>query len=76
MSTATPKRFYRKVDVISNGNNSYEITLDKKKVKTPGGNVLKLYNETLAFAIATEWDAQKDIIQRSSMHLVSTVICF
>lgn len=71
--TALPKRFYRNVNVINGEDNSFEITLDNKKVKTPRGNVLKVPNESLAFAVASEWNSQKDVIQRSSMHLVGRV---
>lgn len=76
LSIALPKRFYRRVDVVRDGNNSYEITLDQKKVKTPQGNILKVYNETLALAVAAEWDGQKDTLQRNSMHLVSSQECY
>ncbi|KAK7588263.1 hypothetical protein V9T40_005508 [Parthenolecanium corni] len=73
MAKALPKRFYRNVNVINGEDNSFEITLDNKKVKTPRGNVLKVPNESLAFAVASEWNSQKDVIQRSSMHL--TALC-
>ncbi|KAK7790171.1 hypothetical protein R5R35_002952 [Gryllus longicercus] len=67
-----PKRFYRKTGVIhSNGN--YEITLDQRKLKTPQGNPFIVHNEPLALAVAAEWDAQKEKIQRSTMHL--TALC-
>lgn len=73
---APPKRFYRKTGVVtSNGN--FEITLDQRKLKTPKGAPFFVESEPLAIAIATEWDAQKDIIDRSRMHLTalsSTVI--
>ena len=65
-----PKRFYRHVDVISSGGNSYEIVLDSSKLKTPLGSVLQISNEPLALAVAAEWDSQETKIERSTMHLV------
>ena len=62
------KRFYKDVSVVSSGGD-YEITLDSKKLKTPGGSVLTLGNQSLALAVAHEWQAQKDQILLSQMHL-------
>lgn len=68
--TAAPvKRFYRKTGIISS-NGRYEITLDQRKLKTPKGAPFYVESEPLAVAVATEWDAQKETIDRSSMHLV------
>ncbi|KAF6214962.1 hypothetical protein GE061_009707 [Apolygus lucorum] len=67
---APPKKFYKKTGIVySDG--TYEITLDHRKLKTPRGNVMKLDKEMLALAVAAEWDAQKDEIQQSSMHITS-----
>jgi len=66
------KRFYKEVSIASSSNN-YEILLDGKKVKTPSGNVLSVPNETLAIAVATEWDAQKEEVVPSTMHM--TALC-
>lgn len=49
---------------------NYEVILDQRKLKTPGGNTFYVKNEPLALAIAAEWDAQKEKIQQSTMHLV------
>lgn len=69
---ATRKRFYRKTGILySDG--KYEITLDQRKLKTPGGKHFSVQSEPLALAVATEWDAQKDKIQQSNMHL--TALC-
>ncbi|XP_058446815.1 ATP synthase mitochondrial F1 complex assembly factor 2 [Malaya genurostris] len=71
-----PKRFYRKTGVVTS-NGKYEITLDQRKLKTPNGSPFYVESEPLAIAIATEWDAQKEVVDRSSMHLTalsSTVI--
>ncbi|XP_046675926.1 ATP synthase mitochondrial F1 complex assembly factor 2 [Homalodisca vitripennis] len=74
--SAPPKRFYRKVGILKS-DGKYEITLDQRKLKTPKGTILKVDNEALALAVATEWDSQKEVIQRNNMHLTalsSTVI--
>lgn len=73
---APPKRFYRQTGIITS-NGKFEITLDQRKLKTPKGAPFFVESEPLAIAIATEWDAQKDVIDRSRMHLTalsSTVI--
>ncbi|KAK2581205.1 hypothetical protein KPH14_008004 [Odynerus spinipes] len=71
-SMATVKRFYRKTNILSNGG-KFEITLDQRKLKTPKGKVFEVNNKALALAVATEWEAQKNIIERESMHL--TALC-
>lgn len=48
----------------------YEINLDRKKLKTPGGKLFTVPNEALAIAVATEWDAQKDTLKFYTMHMV------
>ena len=65
---AAKKRFYKDVSVVSSGGD-YEITLDSKKLKTPGGSVMTLGNQSLALAVAHEWQAQRDQILLSQMHL-------
>lgn len=69
---ATVKRFYRKTNILSNGE-KFEITLDQRKLKTPKGKVFEVNNKALALAVAAEWEAQKDIIEKESMHL--TALC-
>lgn len=51
----------------------YEITLDHRKLKTPKGQLLQVESEPLAIALATEWDNQKETVNRSGMHLTSLV---
>ena len=67
------KRFYKKVGIVQS-NNEFEITLDNRKVKTPGGQIFRVSSEPLALAVANEWDAQSDKILVSSMHLVSILV--
>lgn len=75
LCAATPpqgnKRFYKKTGVLYAGDGTYEVTLDNRKLKTPSGTPLVLKSEPLAVAVAAEWDAQKDKIERSTMHLVN-----
>jgi len=54
--------------------NWYGITLDGRAVKTPLGQSLSVPSEMLAWAIAAEWDAQKDYLQVSQMPLM-TLAC-
>ncbi|XP_017779376.1 PREDICTED: ATP synthase mitochondrial F1 complex assembly factor 2 [Nicrophorus vespilloides] len=67
-SVATRKRFYRKTGILHSGSN-FEITLDQRKLKTPRGNLFLVDSEPLALAVAAEWDAQKENIVQTSMHL-------
>jgi len=67
------KRFYKSVSIASGGSNSYEILLDGKKLKTPSGNVLSVPNHSLAIAVATEWESQRENIVPATMHL--TALC-
>ncbi|XP_043249527.1 ATP synthase mitochondrial F1 complex assembly factor 2 [Colletes gigas] len=69
---ANVKRFYRKTNIISSSG-KFEIALDQRKLKTPQGNIFEVDNKPLALAVAAEWDAQKDIIDRGNMHL--TALC-
>ncbi|XP_016914011.1 ATP synthase mitochondrial F1 complex assembly factor 2 [Apis cerana] len=69
---ATLKRFYRKTNILSSSG-KYEITLDQRKLKTPQGKIFQVDSKPLALAIATEWDMQKQIIDKSNMHL--TALC-
>ncbi|XP_069677108.1 ATP synthase mitochondrial F1 complex assembly factor 2 [Periplaneta americana] len=69
---AAPKRFYRRTSILHN-DGKFEITLDQRKLKTPGGNAFIVDSEPLALAVAAEWDAQKEKIQQGCMHL--TALC-
>jgi ATP synthase F1 complex assembly factor 2 len=48
----------------------FEINLDQRKLKTPGGKLFTAPNEALAIAVANEWDTQKDTLKFYSMHMV------
>lgn len=53
----------------------FEINLDKHKLKTPNGSLFKVPTEALALGVAAEWNAQTDVIQKSTMHLVYISMC-
>lgn len=38
------------------------------------GKPLVIESEPMAIAVASEWDAQKERIQRSTMHLVKNIL--
>lgn len=72
--TATaPRRFYKKTSVLQN-ENCYEVALDHRKLKTPAGKLFTVRSEPLAIAVATEFDHQKEFIERPKMHL--SALCF
>ncbi|KAK5850584.1 hypothetical protein PBY51_001452 [Eleginops maclovinus] len=66
-------RFYKDVSISQGEGGLYEINLDRRKLKTPGGKLFTTPNEAMAIAVATEWDAQKDTLKYYSMHL--TTLC-
>ncbi|XP_030377682.1 ATP synthase mitochondrial F1 complex assembly factor 2 [Scaptodrosophila lebanonensis] len=70
---AQPKRFYKKTSVLY-ADGGYEVTLDHRKLKTPKGAIFSVKSEPLAIAVATEFDNQREHIERSRMHL--SAICF
>lgn len=71
--SSIPKRFYKSVNILCNDDGYYEVALDSKKLKTTVGNPLKINNQALTLAVAAEWDAQKDKIQKDTMYL--TALC-
>lgn len=68
MHTSIKKRFYKNVSIVQS-NGSWEVNLDQRKLKTPLGSPLKIESEFLAQAVANEWQAQKDVILLSQMHI-------
>lgn len=52
----------------------FGVTLDGKTLKTPMGQTLAVPSQSLAFAIASEWDAQEKYLQPVSMPLM-TLAC-
>ncbi|KAM4524321.1 ATP synthase mitochondrial F1 complex assembly factor 2 [Odontesthes bonariensis] len=70
---AERKKFYQDVSISQGEGGLYEINLDRRKLKTPGGKLFTVPNEALAIAVATEWDAQRDTLKFYTMHL--TTLC-
>ncbi|XP_005183484.2 ATP synthase mitochondrial F1 complex assembly factor 2 [Musca domestica] len=67
------KRFYKQTSVLYN-DGKYEVTLDQRKLKTPKGTLFTVKSEPLAIAVATEFNNQKEHIERTKMHL--SALCF
>jgi len=59
---------------VLTGDGGYEVVLDHRKLKTPKGAPFVVRSEPLAIAVATEFDNQKEHIERSRMHL--SALCF
>ena len=70
------KRFYKEVSLVDAGSGNYEILLDSKKLKTPGGAIFTVDSEPLALAVAHEWESQKDQVILSQMHLTGNCYTF
>lgn len=69
-NVAGRKRFYQKVDVVQHAgalNNHFAVRINSHLLRTPLRNVLAVPSETLALAIAHEWDSQLHIIQPHTM---------
>uniref|UniRef100_A0A3P9K8F5 Uncharacterized protein n=1 Tax=Oryzias latipes TaxID=8090 RepID=A0A3P9K8F5_ORYLA len=75
-TASTGKRVYFDITIINYQYalyGLYEINLDRRKLKTPGGKLFTVPNEALAIAVATEWDAQRGTLKFYTMHL--TTLC-
>ncbi len=68
MSAAKPKRFYETAEAGA-AEGGYGIALDGKPVRTPAGRPLAVPGPALAGAIAEEWAAQGETIDRETMPL-------
>ncbi len=72
MRPPLPKRFYKSAS-IGEGENGFHLLLDGKTARTPAKNVLALPNQSAAEHLAAEWNAQKDVIDPSEMHMTRMV---
>lgn len=68
----TAKRFYKSVDVTQ-VETGYGVTLDGRRLKTPGKNPLWVSKQHIAELIAREWDAQQDDIRPETMPVTRLV---
>lgn len=67
MKKALPKRFYTAV-AVEPVDGTYAVTLDGKRVRTPGGQPLLLASQAAADCVAAEWAAQGEHIVPLDMH--------
>lgn len=72
MNTAKPKRFYKTAAAVE-ASGGHGIALDGKPVRTPAGLPLAVPEAALARAIAEEWAAQGEVIDRETMPLTRLV---
>lgn len=76
MKKPLPKRFYKEV-AIAEQDGGFAITLDGKAVRTPAKQILAVPAKPLAQLLVEEWDAQRDIIDPSTMpvtRLINTAL--
>ena len=66
--TKERKRFYKAV-TISQQDGQFQVNLDRRRLRTPLGNIVTVPNEPLALSVATEWEAQKEVIHTPSMYI-------
>ena len=71
MASRERKRFYQHVSVSESSVNAYEISLDKRKLKTPTGKPLLVDNRLFAHMVAQEWSSQGVTLKQTTMHLTS-----
>jgi chaperone required for assembly of F1-ATPase len=67
--SAGRKRFYQSAAVEELKADGFAVTLDGRTVKTPAGRQLVLPTRALAEAVASEWNAQGETIEPSSLPL-------
>ncbi|KAH8108176.1 ATP12-domain-containing protein [Cristinia sonorae] len=68
----TLKRFWKTVG-IEDKDNAFAVTLDKRPLKTPGGNKLLFPKDRLTAAalVASEWDNQETLLKQHSLPVTS-----
>ena len=71
MTDWAPKRFWDAAHVLA-VDGGYAVVLDTRPIRTPGGAALCLPTSGLAWAIASEWDAQTEKVDPGKMPLTRT----
>ena len=66
MSNWAQKRFWKQADV-TDAEDGFGVALDGRMVKTPAKAALMVPSRAMAEAIATEWDAQSEVINPETM---------
>jgi chaperone required for assembly of F1-ATPase len=77
MKAPLPKRFYSQVTAAEDPEGGYAVCLDGKPVRTPARQKLVLPNFSMAQLVASEWDAQHEVVNPTTMpvtKLVNTAI--
>lgn len=69
---ALPKRFYAQAGVAP-GEGGFGLVLDGRPARTPAKNPLAVPERAVADALATEWNAQEDVIDPTRMPLTRLV---
>ncbi|CAG8584433.1 3734_t:CDS:2 [Funneliformis caledonium] len=72
----TLRKFWKQVSIQSNTDTqTYEILLDKRSLKTPGGSKLSIpySKKILAYLIAGEWESQNHLLKQHSLPLTSLI---
>ena len=72
MNAAKLKRFYKNAEAVE-ADSGHGIALDGKPVRTPAGHPLAVPGSALASAVAEEWAAQVEVIDRDTMPLTRLV---
>ncbi len=72
MNAAKPKRFYKTAEAVE-ADGGHGIALDGKPVRTPASRPLAVSGAALANAVADEWAAQGETIDRETMPLTRLV---
>src|SRR5262249_50210436 len=70
------RRFHQRAEV-EDAEGEFRIVLDGRPVKTPARRTLAAPTRALAQALATEWEAQRDVIDPAKMpltRLANTII--
>ncbi|MDD9878983.1 MAG: ATPase [Magnetovibrio sp.] len=67
--TRAAGRFYKEAAAVAH-RDAFQVALDGRPVKTPGGQPLLLPGEPLAVAVAAEWAAQGEKIQPATMPMM------
>jgi len=62
------KKFWKTIEIQKISSNNFHILLDKKKLKTPLKNELRLHNQIIANEILKEWNQNSDIV--NTEHLI------
>lgn len=72
MPENTMKRFYKSAGVQPSAE-GWQVVLDGRPIKTPARQTVAVAKESLAQAIAGEWDSQGETVEIPSLHLTRLV---